>query len=128
IADGTRAVEVNYDAARVPYKVLLGAFLRNVDPTAAAQFPLDEAQRGPAFRSVIWVRGDDERNAALQGVELMRTSGVYGARPWRLEVLDAGAFEPMPDDGQDFVRDNAALAAKLDARAGRSKFFERTYK
>ena len=33
VADGTRAVRVTYDPAKCSYKVLLGVFWRNVDPT-----------------------------------------------------------------------------------------------
>lgn len=51
--DGTRAVQVSYDPAKISYKKLLGVFWHEVDPTdGGGQFK----DRGKAFRPVIYVR------------------------------------------------------------------------
>jgi peptide-methionine (S)-S-oxide reductase len=55
------AVKVTYDPAKVPYAKLLDHYWRNVDPfDTEGQF----CDKGEAYRTVIFVSGDEERQLA----------------------------------------------------------------
>uniref|UniRef100_A0A7S4SI79 peptide-methionine (S)-S-oxide reductase n=1 Tax=Alexandrium monilatum TaxID=311494 RepID=A0A7S4SI79_9DINO len=138
LADGTRAVRVTYNPARCSYKALLGAYLRNTNPTqAAGQFD----DKGPAFRPVIWVSSDAERELAEKAIKLMEGSGVFGPPvekgklvggtvgkrqlvPFATEIANAGDFQPVPEDGQDFYKLKRGEYKELFKRSGRERFFK----
>jgi peptide-methionine (S)-S-oxide reductase len=55
------AVKVTYDPAKVTYATLLDHYWRNIDPfDANGQF----CDKGPAYQSVIFTGGDDEKRLA----------------------------------------------------------------
>jgi len=138
MADGTRAVRVTYDPARCSYKALLGAYLRNTKPTQAdGQF----AEKGSAFRPVIWVSSEAERKLATQAMKLMEGSGVFGPPvekgmlvggqvgkrqevPFATEIADAVDFQPSPEDGQDFYKLKAQEYKEMFSKSGRERFFK----
>lgn len=123
--DGTKAVRVSYDPQRCSYKVLLGTFWRNVDPQQTdQQFPLSNDERGPAFKTVIWVASSDERRAAELSKQLLETSGVYGTS-FKTEITALSQFVATPEL-DDFY--GPSELAKFAAKSGRAKFFEDKYK
>lgn len=124
--DGTRALRVGYDPSRCSYKTLLGAYWRHVDPTAVAQFPKDDAERGADFRTAIFVKSDDERALAAESAERFAASGVF-KKPFVVEIAGAAPFRPVPEDGQDLYRDTKAYETAVK-RSGRAKFFADAYK
>lgn len=141
VADGTRAVRVTYDPKRCNYKALLGAYWRNIDPTDEdGQFD----NRGSAFRSVIWVSDEIERELASKSSKLMETSGVYGPTvergylkggvdgrrriiPFVTEISEGGTFSPTPEDGQDFYKLKPQEYKELRVKSGRERFFKDHY-
>ena len=91
LSDGTRALRVTYNPSKCSYKVLLGTFWRNVDPTdGQGQFK----DRGSEFRPVIFVRNEEERTLAEKSQKLLVESGIYGQGaprtivPFAVEIID----------------------------------------
>jgi peptide-methionine (S)-S-oxide reductase len=96
------AVEVVYDPARVSYARLLELFWRNVDPIdGGGQF----CDRGPQYRSAIFVRDDAQRAAAEASRRELEASGRLPA-PIATEILPAARFWPAEEYHQDFYLRN----------------------
>lgn len=92
------AVRVVYDPRRVGYDDLLRLFWRNVDPTDdGGQF----ADRGPQYRTAVFVHGDDQRRRAERSRRELEESGRLDG-PVVTEILDAGPFWPAEEEHQDY--------------------------
>ena len=95
------AVRVTYDPSRITYAQLLQVFfLVAHDPT---QVDRQGADVGPQYRSVVFVNGDDQRQAAERYLADLTAHGVY-ARPIATEVVGTHGFA-MADD-QDYIARN----------------------
>lgn len=94
------ALEVTYDPATVRYEKLLEVFWRNVDPfDATGQF----CDKGPQYRSAIFVRGEREKAAAeasKRAVESRLGKSVA------TRIVEASRFWPAEDYHQDYYRKN----------------------
>ncbi len=99
------AVRVTWDPSKVTYEELLSVFF------AAAHDPTSTDRQGPdvgaRYRSVLWVVGDKQQNAALAAIARLQASKTFG-RPIVTQVAPAGAFTLVPEDEQDFVEKNPA--------------------
>ena len=96
------AIQVTYDPARVSYERLLQTFWRNVDPVdAGGQF----CDRGPQYRSAIFVQDAEQRRLAEASKEAIARSGRL-PKPIVTEITQAGAFYPAEDYHQDYYHKN----------------------
>ena len=95
------AVRVTYDPSRITYAQLLQVFfLVAHDPT---QVDRQGADVGPQYRSVVFVNGDDQRQAAERYLADLTSHAVY-QRPIATEVVGTHGFQ-LADD-QDFIARN----------------------
>jgi len=93
------SIEVTYDPAKTSYEKLLDVFWHNVDPGD------DEGQfcdKGPQYRSAIFVHGDEQRRAA----EASKTRVVGKLGKVATLILPAGPFYAAEDYHQDFAEKN----------------------
>jgi len=120
---------------QVSYKLLLGTYWRNVRPTQAnGQF----TDKGPSFRTVIWVSNESEENAAMVSRRMIEQSGIYdGPRdPVTFAPIEY-AGPPLTTEVRPIVLENFILAEnqaidtsavqKKYEKSGRAKYFKETY-
>jgi len=107
------AVRVLYDPARVTYMHLLDVFWRNIDPIQTdGQF----CDRGPQYRTAVFVRTEDERRLATESSE--RVAHQLGASVVT-EIRDAGTFWIAEEYHQDFHIKNPERYGSYRASCGR---------
>ncbi len=93
-------VQVQFDPGVLPYAELLDWFWRLHDPTTLNR---QGADVGTQYRSVIFVRGDRQREEAQRS---MQQAGASFTQPIVTEIAEAGAFYPGPADHQDYYAGN----------------------
>ena len=121
------AVEVQYDASRLGYKRVLGAYLRGIDPTRSAE----QGQFGTPGPTIIWTADATERAAAEGGLRRLRFSGLYQKEGNKLltEVRDVTGLRFEPDAAATgWYLSNAKEYAQMLQRSGRAKWFDDRYK
>lgn len=92
------SVQVTFDPARTSYARLLDLFWHGIDPTQ------DDGQfcdRGPQYRSVVFVADDKQRKLAEETKHAIEVSGVLH-EPIVTQILPATRFWPAEDYHQDF--------------------------
>jgi peptide-methionine (S)-S-oxide reductase len=101
--DGHReAVRVVYDPRRITYDQLLRKFWPTIDPTdGGGQF----CDRGPSYKSAVFVRNDAQRQAANQ-TKLEVAQRLKG-KPVVTDILPEGRFWPAEGYHQDYAEKNA---------------------
>ncbi|MGQ0582902.1 MAG: peptide-methionine (S)-S-oxide reductase MsrA [Reyranella sp.] len=117
------ALQVEYDPARVSYEKLLDVFWRNIDPLdASGQF----CDKGPQYRSGIFVLDDSQRAAAQASKEALEKSGKL---PGRIvtEILPAAKFYPAEAYHQDYYRKNPTSYTYYRWNCGRDRRLERLW-
>ena len=117
------ALQVEYDPARVSYDRLLEVFWRNIDPLdASGQF----CDKGPQYRSGIFVLDDSQRAAAQASKDALEKSGKL---PGRIvtEILPAAKFYPAEAYHQDYYRKNSASYTYYRWSCGRDRRLERLW-
>jgi peptide-methionine (S)-S-oxide reductase len=93
-------VQVNYDPAQVSYGELLRVFFSVAhDPT---QLNRQGPDHGTQYRSVIFVRDDDQKRVALAYIEQLRKAKVF-AEPIVTEVAPLPAFYPAESYHQNYL-------------------------
>ena len=94
------AVRVEYDPARLTYHQLLQVFfLVAHDPTEVDRQGPDV---GPRYRSIVFVRGDEDRQTVRAFLDSLRTRRVYAA-PIATAIATLRTFRIAEDFHQDFV-------------------------
>ncbi len=100
------AVQITFDPAVIPFEVLIGKFLRSVDVLdAGGQF----CDRGDAYRTAIFVRGAEQRKAAMAAVA--KAEGALG-RKIMTPVLDAGTFWVAEAYHQDYYKSSEIVLTR----------------
>ena len=95
------AVKVTYDPNIVRYEDLLNSFWHNIDPfDDRGQF----CDKGPSYRSAIFVDGAQERELAMQSK--VAVAEKFPEQNVHTEILDAGAFWPVEEGHQDYYLKN----------------------
>lgn len=94
------AVRIVYDESRISFEKLLSVFWRNIDPTdSGGQF----CDRGPQYRSAIFVADETENLAARQSKhELETAKGMVVVT----EIRPRSDFYPAEEYHQDYYRKN----------------------
>jgi peptide-methionine (S)-S-oxide reductase len=95
------AVRLVYDPSRITYAQLLQVFfLVAHDPTEVDRQGPDV---GPQYRSVVFVNGEAQRQAAREYVDALTALRLF-PRPIATEIAPARSFRPAED--QDYVAHN----------------------
>jgi len=95
-------VKVVYDPSVVSFARLTEIFWRSIDPTdASGQF----CDKGPSYRSAIFVSNDAERKIVERQKKAIEASGKLPG-PIATRILDDGPFYPAEDYHQDFYTKN----------------------
>lgn len=117
------AVRVIYDPAEVSYAELLEVFWHNIDPTQGdGQF----ADRGPQYRTAIFVSNAEERQQAEMSKARLQASGKFQS-PVVTEIREAATFFPAEDYHQEYYRKNAVHYQLYKRGSGRAGFIEKTW-
>lgn len=121
--DFLEAVEVAYDPGKITYAELLDVFWRNIDPTQDdGQF----ADRGPQYRTAIFVATDRQRRAAEKSKDELAASGRFDD-PIVTEIREATAFFPAEEYHQDYYKKNPAHYNAYRVGSGRAGFIRRAW-
>jgi len=113
-------VQVVYDPSIISYEALLDVFWRNIDPFQSdGQF----CDRGPMYRSAIFVKNDAERQAAEASRDAVATLGLSD-RPVDTRILDFEAFYPAEDYHQNYYIENSVRYTYYRWRCGRDQRLE----
>lgn len=96
------AVKVTFDPARISYRQLTDRFLRLIDPTDTGGMFCD---RGPSYRSAIFVADARQRNDADAALAALR-AGPFKGRKVFTPIRAAERFWPAEAGHQDFARRN----------------------
>jgi peptide-methionine (S)-S-oxide reductase len=109
------AIRVVYDPEQVTYADLLQVFWHNIDPTQAdGQF----CDRGPQYRSAIFVADSDQRTLVDQSREaVVKTLG----QPVVTEVMEQSVFWEAEAYHQDFYRTNPLRYRSYRTGCGRDR-------
>ena len=115
------AVEVVYDPGEVSYEDLLTTFWHNVDPfDARGQF----CDKGPSYRSAIFVAGSQEAQAAEASKEAV---AAQFSEPIATEILPAATFWPAEDYHQNYYQTNSLKYKYYKNACGRSQRLEQIW-
>ncbi len=109
------AVQVSFDPAKVSYAQLVDDYWRMIDPFDAAGQACD---RGPAYRSIVFVSSAEQRKAA-EASKAQMNARFQGKIV--VAVTDATRFVSAPQDQQDFAKVHAASYEQYSAGCGRDK-------
>jgi len=94
-------VRVTYDPEEVTYKRLLYVFWRNVDPLDdGGQF----CDRGPSYKTAIFVGGPEQRAAAKASKQALADSGRFD-QPIVTPITDLDQFYPAEGYHQDYFQE-----------------------
>lgn len=115
------AVLVRFDPERISYEQVLDAFWRFIDPTdPGGQF----ADRGPQYRTAIFVHDEEQRLAAEASKQRLAESGKF-SRPIVTEILPAKAFFPAEEYHQDYAQTNPGHYQRYRVLSGRQPFLDK---
>lgn len=117
------AVRVIYDPNKISYTQLLTHFWHSIDPTdGGGQF----CDRGPQYRSAIFVKSEAERAAAQASRQDIEQSGQL-KRPVATEILRLSAFYPAEDYHQDYYKNNPLRYNYYRRGCGRDRTLEKVW-
>ena len=96
------AIKISYDSSITSYQKILDYFFRIHDPTTLNRQGNDV---GSSYRSAIFYQSEDEKNQALDVINLVDQSGLWPAPVvTKLEKLDK--FYSAEDYHQDYLQKN----------------------
>lgn len=110
------SVRVRFDPARISYRQLLDRYWRLVDPTDAnGQF----CDRGPSYRSAVFVQGSGQRQAA----EASRAAAATRLKTGKMttQILPLGEFWPAEAYHRDYAKRNKLNYAMYRTGCGRDR-------
>ena len=110
-------MRVTYDPTKISYETLLDYFWHHVDPTdAGGQF----CDRGPSYRTAIFVADDAQRAAAQSTKEAIDKANILPA-PIVTEILPLMTFYPAEGYHQDYYKKNSLRYNFYRANCGRDR-------
>jgi peptide-methionine (S)-S-oxide reductase len=117
-------IEVLYDPAVVSYSQLLGVFWRQIDPLDnEGQF----CDKGPHYRSGIFVSNPEERVQAEQSKAELQKSARFSKQKIVTEVMDASVFYPAEEYHQKYYQKNPIRYKYYRTSCGRDKRLEQVW-
>ena len=95
-------LQISYDPAEISYAELLKVFFTMHDPTTLNR---QGADIGTQYRSVIFTHSPQQRNEALQAIELLTAEKLY-PNPIVTQVEDYKNFYPAEDYHNNYFQNN----------------------
>ncbi len=118
--DHRESVTVYYNADVISYRQLLDVFWRSIDPTDdGGQF----ADRGAHYVPAIFVRNNEERQAAEESRQALEASGKFN-KPISTEILDRSVFYPAEEYHQDYYKKSECAYNRYFVGSGRGPFID----
>jgi peptide-methionine (S)-S-oxide reductase len=110
------AVRVRFDPSKISYAGLLGRYWKLVDPTdPGGQF----CDRGPSYRTAIFVNGPEQRKIAEQSkvdaMKRLKTGKIV------TPILPASDYWPAEEYHRDYAKRNPLNYAAYRAGCGRDR-------
>ncbi len=116
-------VQVVYDPTVVSYEELLYVFWRNIDPFQSdGQF----CDRGPMYRSAIFVHDEAQRRAAEVSLDEISVLGLSD-QPIDTRILDFQAFYPAEEYHQGYYLKNPVRYRYYRWNCGRDRRLEQIW-
>jgi len=94
------AVEIVFDPGQLSYRQLLEFFFQIHDPTTPDRQGND---RGPSYRSGLYVTSDAQRETALDTIADVEASGLWPGKV-TTEIKAAGPFWQAEPEHQDYLQ------------------------
>ena len=94
------AVEIVFDPGQLSYRQLLEFFFQIHDPTTRDRQGND---RGPSYRSGLYVTSDAQRETALDTIADVEASGLWPGKV-TTEIKAAGPFWQAEPEHQDYLQ------------------------
>jgi len=114
-------VRITYDSAVISYEKLLEAYWRQVDPTDPdGQFQ----DRGPSYRTAIFVVDDEQRRIAEMSKEQLEVSGRF-SKPVITPIIQAPTFYDAEEYHQDFYKKSPKEYKEDRTKSGRDEFIKK---
>ena len=118
------AVQVTFDPAQISYAQVLDVYWKQINPTdAGGQF----ADRGPQYKTAVFVLNDLQRKVAEASKESLDKSGWFDA-PIVTPILPAGPFYLAEEYHQDYARKHTVGYKAYKVGSGREGYIEKTWK
>ncbi|UFU01168.1 peptide-methionine (S)-S-oxide reductase MsrA [Radiobacillus kanasensis] len=112
------AVQIVFDPNKINYETILDLYWPQIDPTdEGGQFH----DRGPQYRTAIFVHNDTQKELAEQSKLALHNSGRF-KQPIVTTILPASTFYPAEDYHQDFYKKNEKEYKEDRAKSGRDDF------
>lgn len=118
------AVRIHYDPDRVSYQELLEVFWRNINPTQSDGQFID---RGPQYRSAIFVHDDEQRRFAERSRETLEEADLFDDEIVT-EIESLETFWKAEEYHQDFYKKDPQRYKSYRRGSGRDGFLEKTWK
>lgn len=120
----TEAVQITFDPELMSYEELVGIYWRQTDPTdAMGQF----ADRGDAYRPVIFYHDDQQKEVAQQSKAALESSGRF-SDSIVTQIEPVQTFYAAEDSHQDFYQKNREHYQRYSRGSGRLTFIEQNWK
>ena len=117
-------VEITYNENEFPLERILDIYWPQIDPTDPdGQFQ----DRGPQYRTAIFVTNDVQRAAAEHSKKKLAESGRF-TKEIVTEIIDAPVFYPAEDYHQDYYKKQPSHYKEDRAASGRDEFIEKMWK
>lgn len=117
------AIEVTYDPMAISYEQLLTIYWRQIDPTQdSGQF----TDIGPAYRTAIFYRNEQEKKIAEVSKEKFQRSGKFD-KTIVTEILPATKFYPAEAYHQKYYERHPAEFAAFEEASGRNSFRKKNW-
>ncbi len=114
-------VRITYDPDVISYEKLMEAYWRQVDPTDPdGQFQ----DRGPSYRTAIFVDDDEQRRIAELSKSQLEASGRF-PNPVITPILTAPTFYDAEEYHQDFYKKSPKEYKEDRTKSGRDEFIKK---
>ncbi len=118
------AIQIAYDESILNYRTLLDIYWRHIDPTDdSGQF----SDRGPAFRTMLFVHDVAQQLEAEESKRLLAESGRF-AKPIATAIVPAGPFYPAAEKHQRYYINQSFHYRQVEKKSGRKEFIEKYWK
>jgi peptide-methionine (S)-S-oxide reductase len=108
------SVQVTFDPSKISYRQLTDRYWRLIDPTDDGGQACD---RGPSYRSAVFVASPEQRKAAEASLAAINTGKLKGHIATR--ILPAQTFWPAEDYHQQFTVKNPVRYSAYRIGCGR---------
>lgn len=116
----TEAVEITFDPTVISYAELVEIYWRQTDPTdASGQF----ADRGSAYRAVIFYNSETQKQIAEQSKEALQQQNKFDA-PIVTAIEPAKPFYPAEEEHQDYYKKHPVHYNLYSHGSGRKAFLK----